>query len=336
MKRITYRKSGVDINKTNNIIEQIKPLVAMTRRAGWAGNIGAFAGFFRPDIKKYKDPLIVGSTDGVGTKLIIAQRAGRHFNVGIDLVAMSVNDIVTCGAEPLFFLDYFASGRINPRVMKEVVKGIVEGCRISNCVLIGGETAELPGMYEDNIYDLAGFCVGIVDREKVIDGSEVKEGDLILGVQSSGVHSNGYSLVRKVFPKSELKGKLLDKVLKPTIIYVRPMLELIDRIGIKGAAHITGGGFFDNIIRTIPPKHAAVIFKDSWRIPEIFELIEKRGRIADKDMYWTFNMGIGMALIFSKEKAWQAKRILADKYKLESWIIGEVTKGKRQVQLVES
>jgi len=336
MKRVTYKKAGVDIDKANKLVETIKPHVASTKRQGWVGNIGAFAGFFRPDLKKYKDPLFVGSTDGVGTKLLIAQKLGRHYEVGIDLVAMSVNDVVTCGAEPLFFLDYFGTGKLKPAVMEEVIKGIADGCKQSNCMLIGGETAELPGMYGEDIYDLAGFCAGIVDRKDVIDGKKVKEGDLILGIQSSGVHSNGYSMVRKVFSDKELKGRIGDMLMKPTILYVKPVLELMKHIEIKGIAHITGGGFFDNIVRALPDKNAAVIFKKSWQVPEIFGHIQQKGKIKDTDMFWTFNMGIGMVIVVPKQSAWKAKQILLNKFKLDSWIIGEVIKGKRRVELIEA
>ncbi len=336
MAKITYRKAGVDINKANKLIDNIKPIIMSTKRPGWVENIGAFAGFFRPELKGMKNPILVASTDGVGTKLLIAQAANRHFGVGIDLVAMCVNDLVTCGAEPLFFLDYFGCGKLKPGVMTEVIKGVAEGCRRANVALIGGETAELPGMYGENVYDLAGFSVGLVDRDKIIDGSRVKEGDLVLGIQSSGVHSNGYSLVRKVLGKSGLKGALLKEALEPTIMYVRPALDLIRNVDVHGLANITGGGFFDNIIRALPSQKAAIIFKDSWNIHNIFKEVQKRSGLDDKQMYWTFNMGIGMVAILSKKDAWKAKNILLKKYKLSSWVIGEVIKGKRRVELIES
>ena len=336
MKRTTYRKAGVDVNKANRLIETIKPLVASTKRPGWVGNIGAFAGFFKPDLSKYKAPLLVGSTDGVGTKLMLAQQAGRHYNVGIDLVAMSVNDIVTCGAEPLFFLDYFASGRLESAVMKEVLKGIVDGCRQARTALIGGETAELPGMYEDGVYDLAGFCLGIVDKQSVIDGRKIREGDFLLGIQSSGIHSNGYSMVRNVFGKGKLTASLTKELLKPTVIYVQPALDLIKNAEIKGLAHITGGGFGDNIVRILPDNASAVVFKRSWRVPGIFDAMQKKGNIPDNEMYRTFNMGVGMVAVVSKKTAWKAKHILSQRHKLDSWIIGEVIKGRKRVRLIES
>lgn len=336
MHRVTYRKAGVDINKANKLVDKIKPLIAKTRRPGWVDNIGSFAGLFKPDFSKYKDPYIVASTDGVGTKLMIAQQMGMHYNVGIDLVAMSVNDLVTCGAEPLIFLDYYGTGKLKPKAMYDVLRGIVDGCKMANCALIGGETAELPGMYEDDIYDIAGFAVGIVDRPKIIDGRLVKEGDIILGIQSSGIHSNGYSLVRKVFAKDEFRGALGKDVLRPTIIYVRPVLDLMGQIKIKGIAHITGGGFFDNIIRAMSKNTVAVIHKREWEVPEIFDVIKTRGNISDHEMFRTFNMGIGMVLIISKEDAWKAKKVLLQKYKLNSWVIGEVIKGKQKVELIEA
>ncbi|MFH1791111.1 MAG: phosphoribosylformylglycinamidine cyclo-ligase [Candidatus Omnitrophota bacterium] len=334
--KITYRKAGVDINKANRFVEDIKPMVASTRRDGWVGNIGAFAGFFRPAAGKYKRPLLVASTDGVGTKLLIAQQAGKNDTVGIDLVAMCVNDLVTCGAEPLFFLDYFGTGKIKPCVARDILKGIAEGCRIANVALIGGETAELPDMYGRGVYDIAGFAVGMVDEDGVIDGSSAREGDLILGIQSSGIHSNGYSMVRKVFSKSEIRGKLKDELLRPTLIYVRPILELIRALDIKGIAHITGGGFFDNVIRILPENKAAVMFKRAWQVPEIFNLIQKRGNVDEREMFRTFNMGIGMVIVTSKQAAWKAKRILLDKYGLESCLIGEIIKGRRRVELIDS
>lgn len=336
MTKLTYRKSGVDIDKANLLINKIKPLIASTRRRGWIGNIGAFAGFFKPDISTYKNPLLVASTDGVGTKLMIAQWANKHDTVGIDLVAMCVNDLVSCGAEPLFFLDYFASGKLKSNVMYEVMKGIARGCKIADMALIGGETAELPGMYNEGIYDIAGFSLGILNRNKIIDGSKIKKGDLILGIQSSGLHSNGYSMVRKVFSKRELSGKpLSSEVLKPTIIYVKPILDLIKKFNIKGIANITGGGFYDNIIRILPPNITSVIFKRCWQIPEIFNIIEKKGNIDTNEMFRTFNMGIGMVIVISRNEIWKAKGLLKKKYKLDSWLVGEIVKGKRKVELID-
>jgi len=334
MSKLTYKKSGVDIDKANLFVNKIKPLILGTKRKGWVSNIGAFAGFFRPDIKKYRDPLIVASTDGVGTKLMIAKWAGIHDTVGIDLVAMCVNDIVTCGAEPLFFLDYIATGKLAPKTSFDVMKGIVKGCKLAGSALIGGETAELPGMYKKGDYDLAGFSIGIVDRKKVIDGSAIKSGDLILGIASSGLHSNGYSLVRRVFPKNLLATGLASEILKPTQIYVKPILDIIKRFSVKGISHITGGGFNENIIRLLPKKTQAVIYKGTWASLSVFELIKKRSRISDEEMHRTFNMGIGMALVMKREEILKARDYLLKKHKLQSWIIGEIIKGKRKVEIV--
>lgn len=333
-KKLSYRKSGVDIQKANLFVKKIKPLIKTTKRPGWVSDIGAFAGFFKPEMSAYKNPLIVASTDGVGTKLMIANWAGKHDTVGIDLVAMCVNDIITCGAEPLFFLDYLATGKLSPRVSYEVMKGIVKGCRLANCALIGGETAELPGMYKRGDYDLAGFTVGIVDRKGVIDGTKIKKGNLILGIASTGIHSNGYSLVRKVFSRKALSTKLKKEVLKPTAIYVRPVVDIIKRFDVNGIANITGGGFHDNIIRLLPNDVTAVIYKGTWPVSPIFKLIKKKGRIEDSEMFKTFNMGIGMALILPRKQILKAKKYLSKKYRLKSWVIGEVIRGRKRVEIV--
>jgi len=334
MKKISYKKSGVDIKKADIFINKIKPIIKTTKRSGWVTNIGGFAGLFEPKISTYKHPLIVASTDGVGTKLMIAQWAGIHNTVGIDLVAMCVNDLIACGAEPLFFLDYLATGKFSPKISYEVIKGIVKGCRIANCALIGGETAELPGMYKTGDYDLAGFSVGIVDKKDIINGSDVRKGDLVLGIASAGLHSNGYSLVRKIFSKKELTTELAKKVLKPTTIYVRPVLGLIKRFYIKGIANITGGGFTENIIRILPGKVDCVIYKGSWPVLSIFTLIKKKSGLVSDEMFKTFNMGIGMVLVLSRKEALKAKDYLMEKYKLKSWIIGEIVEGKKKVEIV--
>ena len=334
MPKLSYKKSGVDINKANLFINRIKPLIKSTKRTGWMSNIGAFAGFFRPDFSRYKEPLIVASTDGVGTKLMIAKWTGMHDTVGIDLVAMCVNDLVACGSEPLFFLDYLATGKLSPRVSYKVLKGIVKGCRIANCALIGGETAELPGMYKSGDYDLAGFSVGIVGRKNVIDGSKIKKGDFILGLASTGLHSNGYSLVRKVFSKKELKGKLAKEVLKPTVIYVRPVLDIIKHFNVKGIANITGGGFQDNIMRFLPKSLTAIIYKGTWPVLPIFKLIMAKGCVDPPEMFKTFNMGIGMALVLPKNEILKAQKRLSKKFDLKSWVIGEIIPGRKRVEVV--
>lgn len=334
MSKLSYKKAGVDIDKANLFIKKIKPLIKSTRRRGWMSNIGAFAGFFKPDTKKYKSPIIVASTDGVGTKLMIAKWAGKHDTVGIDLVAMCVNDLITCGAEPLFFLDYFATGKLSTEMSIKVLKGIVKGCKIAKCALIGGETAELPGMYKPGDYDLAGFSVGIANKRNLIDGSKIKGGDLILGIASSGLHSNGFSLVRKVFSKRTLTKKLANEVLRPTAIYVKPVLDLIKRFDVKGIANITGGGFDDNIVRLLPRNNTAIIYRGTWPVLPIFQIIKKKGRIEDDEMFKTFNMGIGMAVVLPRKQILKAKKYLAIKHKLKSWPIGEIIPGRKRVEII--
>lgn len=286
-----YRKSGVDIDKANKLVEKIKKI---------APAIGGFSGLFPVNTKKYKNPVLVASTDGVGTKLKIAQLVNNHRGVGIDLVAMCVNDVLTVGAEPVFFLDYFACGKLDLRIAQEVIKSIHRGCRQAGCILLGGETAEMPGFYKKGEYDLAGFAVGIVEKEKIIDGKKIKPGDCIFGLPSSGLHSNGFSLVRMVFSERELR-KLSEELLKPTKIYTKEILFGAGRYA-KGIAHITGGGFYDNIPRILPENCQAVIFKDSWQVPEIFSKIQRKGKISESEMFRVFNMGIGIVLISSEEK----------------------------------
>lgn len=332
-KSMSYKKSGVDIDKANLFVKKIKPLVEKTYTKGTLGTIGHFGGFFKADFSSMKDPVLVSATDGVGTKLLVANIAKKFDTVGIDLVAMSVNDIITCGAKPLFFLDYFATGKIRPEVAVDVVKGITTGCRDANCALIGGETAEMPGLYKEEDFDLAGFCVGVVDRKNIIDGSRVKTGDRMLGLASSGIHSNGYSLVRKIFSKQEMKGKYKKEVLEPTIIYVRPVLDLIKHFKVKAIANITGGGFYDNIPRVLPDGLAASIDKGSWKIPPIFEIIKRRAKSSDEELYRTFNMGIGMTVILEENEISSAIERLK-KFGLKAWNIGEVIKwAKKEVIL---
>lgn len=329
MKKFTYKTAGVDINKANVLVRDYKRFADTTKIKGVVSDVGSFGALFRPDFKRFKDPVLVSSTDGVGTKLKIAFLAGRHDTVGIDLVAMSANDILCSGAEGLFFLDYISTGKVEPRVLKDVVKGIAAGCRDAGYALVGGETAEMPGMYRDGEYDLAGFGVGIVDRSDIIDGRGIKSGDAVLGLESSGLHSNGYSLVRKVFGESELK-KYSAELLRPTRLYSRGVLAVKEKLKIKGIAHITGGAFFDKIPRIIPDGMAIEIDKRSWRPPPIFSTIKERGNIDDREMYRTFNMGIGMALALDKKDVGRAKDILA-KSGFKSHIIGNVTRGKKEV-----
>ncbi|MBU1853771.1 MAG: phosphoribosylformylglycinamidine cyclo-ligase [Candidatus Omnitrophica bacterium] len=326
---MNYKKAGVDIDKSNRFVKNIVRMVASTKRSEVLGGIGGFSALMKIP-KKYRNPILISSTDGVGTKLMVAELLKKHDTVGIDLVAMCVNDIIVTGAEPIFFLDYLATGRLNNKKAVDIVKGIVKGCKVAGCALIGGETAEMPGMYKDETYDLAGFCVGVVEKDRIIDGHSVNIGDRIIGIQSSGVHSNGFSLVRKVFKKSELKGKLGKLLLKPTFIYVKSILKLLERINVKSIAHITGGGFYDNIPRVLPLKTAALIYKKSWPVPEIFKMIRNKAGISDKEMYRTFNMGIGMVVIVSKKDVEKTHEII-NRHNLKSWAIGEIVKGSREI-----
>lgn len=306
-KKISYKDAGVDIDKGNLFVEKIKPLIRGTFRKEVLGDIGKFAGLFRLDTARLKNPLLVASTDGVGTKLKIAQMMDKHDTVGIDLVAMSVNDIVVNGAEPLFFLDYIACGKLSLDTSVSIVEGIAKGCTDAGCALLGGETAEMPGFYGAGEYDLAGFAVGIVDSKKLVDGSTVRVGDCVIGLASSGLHSNGFSLVRKVLfdrekldPKSfvdELNDILGIELLRPTRIYVRSALNICRNFNVKGIVHITGGGFFDNIPRVLPEPCRVSIRKGSWDVPPVFDYLQRIGGIDDTEMYRVFNMGVGMVLI---------------------------------------
>ena len=331
MKRVTYKTAGVDIDKANRLVGDYKRFAHLTKTKGVISDVGSFGALFRPDLKKFKDPILVSSTDGVGTKLKIAFLADKHDTVGIDLVAMSANDILCSGAEGLFFLDYIATGLVKPRVLKDVVKGIATGCREAGYALVGGETAEMPGMYKAGEYDLAGFGVGIIDRRDVIDGRNIKIGDIVLGLESSGLHSNGYSLVRKVFTKRELK-RYADELLKPTKLYCKGVLELKKTVKIKGIANITGGAFYDKIPRIIPQGMAIDIYRYSWRVPEIFSIIQRKGNIDYKEMYRTLNMGIGMVLVLSRKDIDMAKYILL-RSGIRARVIGRVIKGNREVTI---
>lgn len=331
--KITYQKSGVDIKSSGIFKNKIKPLVRKSFRPGVLKDIGGFGSFFKLAEGKYKNPVLVSSADGVGTKLMIAKLANKHDTVGIDAVAMNVNDILCTGAEPLFFLDYIAFSKVNETVLIAVIKGLNQGCIESGCSLIGGETAQMPGMYKPGDYDIAGFCVGVVEKDKIIDGSQIKAGNIIIGLESSGLHSNGYSLVRKVFSQNELRC-MGNELLKPTRIYVNPILSLLGKTsGVNGIAHITGGAFYDKIARILPKDLNAIIYKDSWVVPKVFLLIQNKGNIVDKEMYHTLNMGIGMVLIAEQK---YAKEIISklDGFKLKSWVIGEIVKGRKKVEIV--
>jgi len=311
-RKLSYKDAGVDIDSANIFVEKIKPLIKTTYRKEVMSPIGGFGGLFHLDVEKYVKPVLVSSTDGVGTKLKISQMMDKHDTVGIDLVAMSVNDVVVQGAEPLFFLDYIATGKVNTDRNVKIIEGIVNGCRAAGCALIGGETAEMPAFYKEDEYDLAGFCVGVVEADKIVDGSEIRVKDRIIGIASNGLHSNGFSLARKVLLENgnlDINTKIEDldlsiglELLRPTKIYVKSILNLIKNFSIKGIVHITGGGFIDNIPRIVPNPCRAVILKDSWEIPPIFNIIRKMGNVDDEEMYRVFNMGIGMMVIASEKE----------------------------------
>jgi len=307
---LSYLDAGVDIDAGNELVERIKPAVKSTNRDGVLTGLGGFGGLFQLDIDRYKQPLLVSGTDGVGTKLLLARQMERHDTIGIDLVAMCVNDILTCGAEPLFFLDYYATGKLKIDNAQAVIEGIAEGCRQARCALIGGETAEMPGMYGQDEYDLAGFTVGVVDRPQLIDGSKIKSGHVVLGLESSGPHSNGYSLIRKVLEKSgddpsmQMDETTLgEALLAPTRIYVKTLLPLLEKHPIDGLAHITGGGISENIIRVIPADLGLEIDLSAWEFPAVFNWLQTRGGIKKQEMLRTFNCGVGMALLVAEDSA---------------------------------
>ena len=314
---ITYRDAGVDIEAGDALVEQIKPYAKRTMRPEVLGGIGGFGSLFAVP-KKFKEPILVSGTDGVGTKLKLAFELNKHDTVGIDLVAMSVNDILVQGAEPLFFLDYFACGKLEVGVAAQVIKGIAEGCEQSGCALVGGETAEMPGMYPTGEYDLAGFAVGCVDKASIIDGKSIAAGDVVLGLASSGAHSNGYSLIRKLIAKSGIDfesdfhgKKFKDVVMAPTKIYVKSLLKLLTALPVKGMAHITGGGLTENVPRVLPEGLTAEIQKNSWTLPPLFQWLQTQGNISDFEMHKTFNCGIGMVIILDKAHALEASQLLA-------------------------
>jgi phosphoribosylformylglycinamidine cyclo-ligase len=343
MEELTYKKAGVDIDEGDRFVSLISPLVKKTFRPEVMTEIGSFGALFKLDIKKYKEPVLVSGTDGVGTKLKIAFMMDKHDTVGIDLVAMCVNDILTLGAEPLFFLDYFATGKLKSEKAKDVVKGIAEGCKESGCSLIGGETAEMPGFYGEGEYDLAGFSVGVVDRDKIIDGSKIKEGDAIIGLASSGLHSNGYSLARKVFFDAakfdidthipELGTTIGEELLKPTKIYVKAFNALKDKMDVHGMAHITGGGIVGNVPRIIRDGLTAVIKENSWPMLPIFNIIKRLGNVPDEDMKKTFNLGIGYVIVLPKENSDLSISVLKQ-YGFDAYHIGFIEKGGEKIRYV--
>jgi phosphoribosylformylglycinamidine cyclo-ligase len=295
---VTYRDAGVDIDEGDALVERIKPHARRTARPEVLAGIGGFGGLFEVP-KGYREPVMVVGTDGVGTKLKLAFLAGKHDTVGIDLVAMSVNDVVVCGAEPLVFLDYFATSRLRADEAEKVIAGIAEGCVRAGCALIGGETAELPGFYAAGEYDLAGFCVGVVEKGRILDGSRVRAGDAVIGMASSGLHSNGFSLARKVF-EQKLTPQLAAELLEPTRIYVKDCLALRDALDVHAFAHITGGGLPGNLPRVLPAEHRAVLRRGSWPVPEIFSRVQQAGGVADEEMLRTFNLGVGMCAVVSR------------------------------------
>lgn len=336
-----YKKAGVDIAAGNEAVERMKKHVKRTFRPEVMADLGGFGGLFSLNKEKYEEPVLVSGTDGVGTKLMLAFAMDKHDTIGIDAVAMCVNDIIVQGAEPLFFLDYLACGKVVPEKIEAIVAGISEGCVQSGCALIGGETAEMPGMYSEDEYDIAGFTVGIVDRAKMIDGSTIAPGDAVLGFASSGIHSNGFSLVRRILLEeagyslqdelAELGGaKLGDVLLEPTKIYVKSALKLIEQVNVKGMAHITGGGFIENIPRVLPEGVNVNVNYGSWPISPIFELMQQKGNVTNRDMFTTFNMGIGLVVVVPAEQAEEAIRI-ANELGEQAYAIGTVTEGNHIV-----
>lgn len=344
-KGLTYAAAGVDINAGNEAVRLMRGAVRSTYRPEVLADIGNFAGFFALDTAKYKEPVLVSGTDGVGTKLRVAVLAGRHDTVGIDAVAMCVNDILVQGAEPLFFLDYLAVGRLVPEKVAAIVSGVAEGCRRAGCALIGGETAEMPGFYGPDEYDLAGFAVGVVERSRIIDGRGTVPGDKLVGLPSSGLHSNGYSLARKVL--LELAGYSVDtyleilgrtvgeEMLEPTRIYVKAVLPLLDRFEIRGLAHITGGGLTENIPRILPEGTEVNVHLGTWPVPPVFKLIQEIGEVAEEEMMRTFNMGIGLVAVVPENLAGAVMAHLEERGE-KSYLIGEVVEGRRKVNYLRT
>ncbi len=337
---INYKDAGVDVANGQKEVELIKKLVEKTQSENVLSKLGGFSGLFSLENLNIKNPVLVSGTDGVGTKVMLAQMMNKHDTIGIDCVAMCVNDILCQGAKPLFFLDYIACGKLVPEKMEKIVKGVADGCLQANASLIGGETAEMPGLYKENDYDLAGFCVGIVDKEKIITGEKIKKGDHIFGLKSSGIHSNGYSLVRKIVLEKEklsldekiegLDTSLGEELLKPTKIYVKEILALLEKIEINGLSHITGGGFYENIPRMIPDGLCAKIDVRNIPLPKIFSLLEKWGELDKKDMYETFNMGVGLVFAVDKKDIEKVKEIIDEDELLD---LGEVIENDEKIDL---
>ena len=336
-KSLTYKDAGVDIDAGNELVERIKPLVRRTRRPEVLSGIGGFGGLFAIPPNRYREPVLVSGTDGVGTKLMLAQQLDRHATIGIDLVAMCVNDVLVQGAEPLFFLDYFACGKLDNSVASDVIAGIAEGCLQAGAALIGGETAEMPDMYGPGEYDLAGFTVGAVERDAIIDGSAIEAGDAIIGIASSGPHSNGYSLIRKVLeraPEATIDGVAAnERLLAPTKIYVKPVLAMLSEVAVKGLAHITGGGITENSPRVLPAGVAAEIDTSTWQPGSVFEFLQEHGNIETAEMRRTFNCGVGMVAVVASADVDRAIAILAASGEI-AWQVGQVVSGSQDVIFV--
>jgi phosphoribosylformylglycinamidine cyclo-ligase len=336
---ISYRDAGVDIDAGNALVERIKPIASRTRRDGVVSGLGGFGALFEIPVDRYRQPLLVSGTDGVGTKLKLAIDSGRHDTIGIDLVAMCANDIVVQGAEPLFFLDYYATGKLDVEIAAEVVKGIGRGCELAGAALIGGETAEMPGMYHAADYDLAGFCVGIVEKDRLIDGQAVRPGDVLIGIASSGPHSNGYSLIRKIIDVSGvttdslLDGKpLLDWLMAPTRIYVKPLLAVLQQIDIHSLCHITGGGLPENLPRVLPADTVAKIDTSSWQWPAVFGWLQHQGRVDSFEMYRTFNCGVGMVVCVPAQQADTCVSLL-EAHGEHAWVLGSIEAGQGEARV---
>ncbi len=334
---LSYRDAGVDIEAGNRLVDRIRDSVARTRRPEVLGGLGGFGGLFQLDTARYRQPVLVGATDGVGTKLKLALLLDRHDGIGIDLVAMCVNDIIVQGAEPLFFLDYYATGHLDVEAAADVIAGIAAGCEQAGAALIGGETAELPGMYHDGDYDLAGFCVGIVDRDRLIDGSTIREGDTLIALASSGPHSNGYSLIRKVLERNDsdlsmpVGGRSLgDRLIEPTRIYVRSLLALREEVEVRGIAHITGGGLTENLPRILPEGLRAEVDRQTWDIPPLFSWLQETGAIEPAEMLRTFNCGVGMVLVVAADQASKTIGLLEDLGE-KAWPLGRLVSGQTGV-----
>ena len=327
-----YAKAGVNIAKGNELVKSIKSSVNRTHDKRVLGGIGGFAGLFQLGTK-YKNPILVGCTDGVGTKVALSQAHNKIHLTGQDLVAMCVNDMITCGAEPLFFLDYFAASELEPKLTAKIVKGIAKACKKSNCALLGGETAEMPGHYAKNNFDLAGFSVGVVEKTRLIDGKSIKPGNILLGIESSGPHSNGYSLIRSIIKKHKAPDSIMQALLKPTHLYPAPILDLIKKINVRGMAHITGGGLTENIPRILKSGLVADVNLSSWKFPKVFKWLEEKGKISQADMLRIFNCGIGMVCIIDQADLAKAQKVFTN-HKLRSFEIGSINKGdlKEQIQ----